>query len=103
MNEHDNEADFRSAVVRDLQRLGFMVYAIFDRGQSLGDTGYPDITAARHGQIVYIRCRPPNDRRKSEDEYIWEEMLERNGATFAFYDIVPNEWQGTLQDIQSGY
>ena len=95
MTDYKNESAFRCAVMSDLQSMGFLVYSIPDDAQQVGDAGYPCITAARAGQIIFVNCKLPDSGFLSEDEREWKHRLERVAYPeyVDYYWVFPEEWQ----------
>lgn len=102
VTEYKNETEFRHAVMKDLQELGFMVYAIPDSRRQLGDTGYPDITAVKNKRVVWIECKM-KDRKMTDVQWNWCHQLYNGSLEHpSFVLTYPHTWQEDLEIILKG-
>ena len=104
MQDSEYKDGFRQRALRDLQARGFLVYAIPDTGQQLGDAGYPDITAVRFGKVVWIMCKKEHeDMSMTDAQRKWrDELYDRHSDAPTFVVTFPFTWQEDLEDIVEG-
>ena len=103
-----NETQFRRGCINDLEMLGYRVIATpdFVVRKALGrySKGYPDITAAGRGRVVFLECKA-NPRRYglTEDQMQWDEEIDHAARRShgAIYRAVatPEDWSAILEDL----
>ena len=105
-----NETKFRAGCIRDLEMLGYRVIAFPDYiiRKALGgySAGYPDITAAGRGRVVFLECKVDTRYGREglqEDQMQWDEEIDHAARRShgAIYHAVatPENWDGIMEDL----
>lgn len=95
-----SESDLQSAVIELARLKGWRCFharaSLNQRGKwathATGDPGYPDLTLARNGEVLFLELKTQRGRVRAEQE-AWIDAL---GA----FVIRPEQWaNGTVEDL----
>ena len=102
------ETRFRAQCIADLEMLGYRVIAFpdFVVRKALGrcSKGYPDITAAGRGRVVFLECKA-NPRRYglTEEQMQWDEEIDhaaRRSRGVIYHAVAtPENWDEIMEDL----
>ena len=103
-----NETQFRAQCIARLEEIGYRVIALRDylvKKSALGKyrAGYPDITAAGRGRVVFLELKMnPVRYGLTEDQMQWEEEIVHaigRGDNIYFEVATPENWDGIMEDL----
>lgn len=93
------ERQLQDAVVECALRLGWYVYHPYDSRRST--PGFPDLTLAQPGRLVFVELKSASGRLRSE-QVTWLGALHRTGRC-EVYLFRPKDWlNGRIEDVLRG-
>lgn len=96
-----SERDLSDNIVALARMLGYRVHRDPMWRPTGTDAGFPDLTLARIGRLVFLELKSKHGKLSGEQEH-WRACLEGNArlGTLEYYVIRPADWYaGTVEEI----
>ena len=81
------EAELKGVVIAMAHERGWMVFHLPNRPQTNSGNGYPDLTLARDGEVLWLELKTQTGT-LSIEQVAWSMALPSNSGTMGHFEVI---------------